>query len=239
MEEMRLQKYLALCGVASRRACEELMLSGRIYVNGVKADKLGIKVNDGDEVTFDGKPVVLRNKMIYIMLNKPPGVVTTMNDNRGRPTVKDLYAGEIKERIYPVGRLDMYSEGLLIMTNDGSLTYALTHPKHNVDKKYHVTISGGISDKELNILRNGVVIDGRTTAKAHIAEIDRHSDSTILEFIIHEGRNRQIRKMLESVGKRVVRLKRISIGNISLGNLPEGRWRRLTPSEVKYLKSLG
>ena len=239
MEEMRLQKYLALCGVASRRACEEIMLAGRVTVNGSVADQLGIKVTDSDEVKVDGKVVRQSTKKIYIMVNKPVGVVTTMDDKHGRPTVANLYENEIRERIYSVGRLDMDSEGLLIMTNDGELTYALTHPRHIVDKTYHVTINGHISDRDLQKLRKGVVIDGRKTAEASVNEIGGDANTTVLEFIIHEGRNRQIRKMLESVGKKVLVLRRVKIGNLTLGHIPEGRWRYLSPAEVKYLKSLG
>jgi len=239
MEEIRLQKYLALCGVASRRACEEIMLAGRVTVNGSVADQLGIKVTDSDEVKVDGKVVRQSTKKIYIMVNKPVGVVTTMDDKHGRPTVANLYENEIRERIYPVGRLDMDSEGLLIMTNDGELTYALTHPRHIVDKTYHVTINGHISDRDLQKLRKGVVIDGRKTAEASVNEIGGDANTTVLEFIIHEGRNRQIRKMLESVGKKVLVLRRVKIGNLTLGHIPEGRWRYLSPAEVKYLKSLG
>lgn len=239
MEEMRLQKYLALCGVASRRACEEIMIAGRVTVNGTVADQLGIKVTDSDEVKVDGKVVKQSNKKIYIMVNKPVGVVTTMDDKHGRPTVANLYENEIRERIYPVGRLDMDSEGLLIMTNDGELTYALTHPRHIVDKTYHVTIGGHISDRDLQKLRKGVVIDGRKTAEASVNEIGGDANTTVLEFIIHEGRNRQIRKMLEAVNKKVLVLRRVKIGNLQLGHIPEGRWRYLSPAEIKYLKSLG
>ena len=239
MEEMRLQKYLALCGVASRRACEEIMLAGRVTVNGKVADQLGVKVTENDDVKVDGKPVKQSSKKIYIMVNKPVGVVTTMGDNHGRPTVAQLYENEIRERIYPVGRLDMDSDGLLIMTNDGELTYALTHPRHIVDKTYHVTIGGSISERDLQKLRRGVVIDGRKTAPATVNEVGGDVNTTVLEFIIHEGRNRQIRKMLDCVNKRVLRLQRIKIGNLQLGHIPEGRWRYLSPAEIKYLKSLG
>ena len=239
MEEMRLQKYLALCGVASRRACEEIMLAGRVTVNGKVADQLGVKVTENDDVKVDGKPVKQSSKKIYIMVNKPVGVVTTMDDNHGRPTVAQLYENEIRERIYPVGRLDMDSDGLLIMTNDGELTYALTHPRHIVDKTYHVTIGGSISERDLQKLRRGVVIDGRKTAPATVNEVGGDVNTTVLEFIIHEGRNRQIRKMLDCVNKRVLRLQRIKIGNLQLGHIPEGRWRYLSPAEIKYLKSLG
>ncbi len=238
MEEMRLQKYLAMCGVASRRACEEIMLSGRVTVNGVVADSLGTKVIDTDDVKVDGKPVKLNNKKIYIMINKPVGVVTTMDDKHGRTTVAELYKNEIRERIYPVGRLDMDSDGLLIMTNDGELTYALTHPRHVIDKTYLVTINGQISDSALYKLRNGIVLDGRKTAPAVVEEVGGDNQVTILKFIIHEGRNRQIRRMLEAVNKKVLRLQRIKIGNLTLGHIPEGRWRYLSQAEIKYLKSL-
>ncbi len=238
MEEMRLQKYLAMCGIASRRACEEIMLSGRVTVNGNIADSLGTKVTETDDVRVDGKPVKLNSKKIYIMVNKPAGMVTTLEDTHGRPTVAQLYENEIRERIYPVGRLDMDSDGLLIMTNDGDLTYALTHPRHVVDKTYLVTINGQISNSALHKLRNGIVLDGRKTAPAIVEEVGGDNQTAILKFIIHEGRNRQIRRMLEAVNKKVLRLQRIKIGNLTLGHIPEGRWRYLSPAEIKYLKSL-
>ncbi|MDD4688977.1 MAG: pseudouridine synthase [Eubacteriales bacterium] len=238
-EEMRLQKYMALCGVASRRACEEIILNGRVSVNGKIVDKLGVKVTDGDEIMVDSKIIRISSKKIYIMVNKPAGIVTTMNDEQGRENVSSLYANEIRERIYPVGRLDMYSEGLLLMTNDGDLAYSLTHPKHVIDKTYLVTIKGHISELELKKLRSGVVIDGKKTSEAQVKEVGGDSTSTILEFVIHEGRNRQIRKMLEALDKKVVRLQRVKIGNLTLGHIPEGRWRHLTPSEIKYLNSIG
>lgn len=233
MEE-RLQKYMAECGVASRRKCEEIILSGRVCVNGEKTVTLGTKVNEEDVVTVDGKVISPVKKHIYIALNKPIGYVTTVSDQFDRPTVIDLVSDEIETRIYPVGRLDYDTEGLLLLTNDGDVTYKLTHPKHTIYKKYVATLNKVPNPRDVEKLRKGVVIDGKITQPA---KLDWIKDN-IIEISISEGRNRQVRKMFESVGYEVLALKRISMGNISLGNIPLGRWRHLIPAEIKYLKSL-
>ncbi|OQB15912.1 MAG: Ribosomal large subunit pseudouridine synthase B [Firmicutes bacterium ADurb.Bin193] len=232
MEEIRLQKFLADCGVASRRKAEKMIVQGRVSVNGIVADKLGTKVSVDDTVTVDGRAVSLSNKKIYMLLNKPSGYVTTVSDECGRKTVIDLVKDEVKERVYPVGRLDFETEGLLLLTNDGDVAYALTHPKHHIPKTYIAVLDSVPSPASVEKLRRGVIIDGRKTAPSKVEWLK----DNIIKIMIHEGRNRQIRKMAEAVGHSVVSLKRISIGEINLGNIPLGRWRHLTKTELEYLK---
>lgn len=235
MEEMRLQKYLAMANVASRRASEQYILDGRVKVNGVLVTELGTKVKDGDKVEVDGEEISLVKKKYYIMLNKPAGYVTTASDEFGRKTVFDL-TGDIKDRLFPIGRLDADTQGLLLLTNDGDFTYKVSHPSHNIEKVYHAYISGILTRNEADILRRGVEIDGRYTAPAKISVIDAAKNSCIVEVKIHEGRNRQVRKMLDAVGHRVLELKRVAIGNVTIGNLPLGKWRHLTEAEIKILQ---
>ena len=234
MEEMRLQKYLALCNVASRRASEEIILQGRVRINGKKCTTLGTKVSDGDEVSVDGKIISQEAKKYYIMLNKPIGYVTTVSDEQGRATVMELVS-DISKRVYPVGRLDINTEGLLLMTNDGDFTYKITHPKHKLDKTYEVWVSGKAEQNALKKLERGVIIDGKKTSPAKVDVIDYTKASALLSVTIHEGRNRQVRKMCASVGFKVMNLKRVSEGGLSLGNLPLGKWRHLTDAEVKLI----
>lgn len=234
MEEMRLQKYLALCNVASRRASEEIILQGRVRINGKKCTTLGTKVSDGDEVSVDGEIISQEAKKYYIMLNKPIGYVTTVSDEQGRATVMELVS-DISKRVYPVGRLDINTEGLLLMTNDGDFTYKITHPKHKLDKTYEVWVSGKAEQNALKKLERGVIIDGKKTSPAKVDVIDYTKASALLSVTIHEGRNRQVRKMCASVGFKVMNLKRVSEGGLSLGNLPLGKWRHLTDAEVKLI----
>ncbi len=235
MEEMRLQKYLALCSVASRRASEALILDGRVKVNGKTVTELGTKVICGDIVEVDGKEIRPDKKKIYIALNKPAGCVTTASDERGRKTVME-YVQDINERIYPVGRLDYNTEGLLIMSNDGDFTYALTHPKHEKEKVYEALVSGIVLHGAVDKLEKGVYIDGKKTAPAKAEVLEHRKNTSIIRIAIHEGRNRQVRKMCESVGHKVLALKRTSIDGIELGNLPLGKWRHLNENEIKRLK---
>lgn len=229
----RLQKFMAECGVASRRKCEELIEQGKVKVNGHVAH-IGDKVNPKkDIVTVKGKRINKEERMYYIMLNKPRGYVTTVSDELGRKTVMDLV--ECEARVYPVGRLDKDSEGLLILTNDGSFANALTHPKHNYAKVYRVTVRPSVNDEILNQLRTGIEIDGRKTAPCDVNVISEEEGRVVLEFILREGRNRQIRRMCEAVNLEVARLKRISIGPVKLGRLQTGKTRRLTDNEVKKL----
>ena len=231
--DVRLQKFMAECGVASRRKSEELIEMGKVKVNGHIAN-IGDKINPKrDIVTVRGKKINKVDRMYYIMLNKPRGYVTTVSDELGRKTVMDLV--DCKARVYPVGRLDKDSEGLIILTNDGSFANALTHPKHNYAKVYRVTVRPGVSDEILDKLRSGIEIDGRKTAPCDVNIITEEEGRVVLEFILREGRNRQIRKMCEAVNLEVARLKRISIGPVKLGMLQTGKSRELTDNEVKKL----
>ena len=235
MEE-RLQKYLAQCGVASRRKCEELILQGRVQVNGVKVTELGTKINpEKDKIKFDGKDVKQSQKLVYILLNKPIGYVTTADDQFGRDTVLDLV--KVKERIVPVGRLDMYTSGALILTNDGDFVYQVTHPKHEIEKTYTVTIKGIVQNSEVEQLRSGVKIDNYITkpARVKILKTDTEKDISRLEITIHEGKNRQVRKMCEAIGRKVFALHRSKIGNLGVKDLELGKWRYLTANEVQQI----
>ena len=235
MEEMRLQKYLALCNVASRRASEEIILSGRVMVNGIIITELGTKVKEGDEVKVDGNVVSAESKKIYIMLNKPVGYVTTVSDDQGRPTVMDLVSGDIRKRLYPVGRLDFNTEGLLLLSNDGDFTYKITHPKHKLDKAYEVWVTGKAETNAIRKLEQGIYIDGRKTAPAKVDVLESSKGSAVLSITIHEGRNRQVRKMCQAVGFKVMGLRRVSEGGLVLGNLPLGKWRHLNENEVRLI----
>lgn len=231
---VRLQKFMADCGVASRRKSEEIIEAGKVKVNGHVAH-IGDKVNPKkDLVTVRGKRINSVSRNYYIMLHKPRGYVTTVSDELGRKTVMDLVS-DIKARIYPVGRLDKDSEGLLLLTNDGAFANALSHPGHNFAKVYRVTVRSEINDEILFNLRNGIEIDGRKTAPCDVNVITEEPGRVVLEFILREGRNRQIRKMCEAVNLQVARLKRISVGSLKLGMLPQGKWRELTDNEVKKL----
>lgn len=236
-EIVRLQKYIAMSGTASRRGAEQLIEDGRVKVNGEAVKEQGVKVEIGcDKVEVDGVLLKISDKKVYIALNKPAGYVTTVKDQFDRPTVMDLLEKEIHTRIFPVGRLDYETEGLLLLTNDGEWANKVTHPKYESKKKYYAVLKGVLTIPELNKIRRGVIIDGRKTkpAECEIMEIDM--GMTLVEIIIHEGRNRQVRKMFEAVGHTVKALKRDSIGIVELGNLPEGRFRYLTSSEIEYFK---
>lgn len=234
--EVRLQKFMAEQGIASRRKSEDLIRTGKVKVNGHIA-VIGQKINPKKDLVTVGKQKIVPPKtrnMVYIMLNKPRGYVTTVSDEYDRKTVMDLIP-DIKERIYPVGRLDKDSEGLLIMTNDGSFTNCLTHPSHGLAKVYRVTVRPAVDDEILYNLRNGIVIDGRKTAPADVTVLTEEENRVVLEFVLHEGRNREIRKMCESQGLEVARLKRTAVGSLKLGVLPQGKYRELTEQEVKKL----
>ena len=235
MEE-RLQKYLANCGVASRRKCEEYILQGKVKVNGEIVTELGKKINpDQDQIQFENKIIKKKNKKIYILLNKPIGYVTTADDQFGRDTVLNLV--KVKERIVPVGRLDMYTSGALILTNDGDFVYKVTHPKHEINKTYTVTVKGIVQDNEVEMLRKGVKIEEYTTkpAKVKILKTDTEKNISRLEITIHEGKNRQVRKMCEAVGRKVLALHRSKIGNIGVKELELGKWRYLRKEEIEQL----
>ncbi len=235
MEEMRLQKYLALCSVASRRASEEIIASGRVTVNGQVVTGMGTKVAQGDEVCVDGRKVSPDEKKIYIMLNKPAGYITSVTDDRGRHTVMELVE-DIPERLYPVGRLDYDTEGLLFLTNDGDMAYSLTHPKYEKEKVYEALVKGIMYHGAVDKLKAGVYIDGRKTAPAEAEVIEHRRNTTVVRICIHEGRNRQVRKMCDAVGHSVVALRRVAFDGIEMGNLDVGKWRHLTKTEVMRLK---
>ncbi len=233
----RLQKVISAAGIASRRLAEELIKSGRVTVDGVVVTKLGTTVEVGKSVVrVDGK-LLSREKPVYIMLNKPRGVVTTVKDPRGRKTVLDLVA-EIPQRVYPVGRLDYATEGLLIMTNDGELTNNLIHPSRHVNKTYLATVSGLTGEKDLDLLRAGVNLKDGLTAPAaiKIIDVDGQRNRTTLEITIHEGKNRQIRRMFDLINQPVLRLKRIRFGRLTLDGLKPGQYRQLSAAEVNLLK---
>ena len=233
---MRLNKFLASCGVASRRDCDELIKQGKVSVNGVIAS-LGMEVDEDDEVCVDGNKVALKKNEYYI-LNKPKGYLSTVSDDKGRKTVLDLMPANVG-RIYPVGRLDYDSEGLLILTTDGELAQRLTHPSNEVPKTYLVKIEGTMTEADLNPIRSGIEIEGgyvTKKCKAHI--VQTHRDYTKIHITITEGKNREIRKMFAVIGREVQLLKRIKVGELTLRGLDRGAWRKLSKQEVAYLNSL-
>lgn len=233
---MRLQKYIAECGVASRRSAEKMIECGRVSVNGEIVDYMGCLVNpETDIVEVDGVRIEAESKKYYIMLNKPKNYVTTVSDEFGRPTVMQLVS-DINARIYPVGRLDFDTTGLLIMTNDGEFANILTHPRHTVNKVYIARVDKVPTEEQLEKLRRGVELDGVMTSPARAETIKRPQKGIEVKITIHEGRNRQVRRMLESVGINVMSLKRISVGSLTLGNLPEGKWRALSDAEINKLR---
>ena len=236
-ELVRLQKFLADSGVASRRKSEEYILDGRIKVNGNIVNELGTKVNPANDIIeFDDIKVNSNNNYVYILLNKPIGVVTTAEDQFGRDTVLDLV--KVKERVVPVGRLDMYTSGALILTNDGDFVYKVTHPKHEIVKTYTVTIKGIITKEEVLELEKGVVIDEEYTtkpAKVKILKTDQEKNISRVEIKIHEGKNRQVRKMCNAIGRKVLALHRSKIGNVEVRDMKIGTWRYLNKKEVEEI----
>lgn len=232
MEE-RLQKYLAKCGIASRRKCEEIILEGKVRVNGNTVTELGTKINpEVDTVEVDGK-VISSERKVYILLNKPVGYVTTMSDEKERPTVMELLDG-VKEKVVPVGRLDMFTSGLLLLSNDGDFVYKVTHPKHETTKTYIVKTRGVPRESDLEKLRVGVKIDDYITSPAEVNLLLKDNTNNIsrIWIRIHEGRNRQVRKMCEAIGLSVIALKREGVGNLTCEGVERGKWRYLTDEEV-------
>lgn len=234
---MRLNKYIAAAGVCSRRKADELIANGNVRINGAVMKEMGYDVADDDTVQVNGRIISAASKKVYVAVNKPLGYITSMDDDRSRATVAELVA-DIPERLFPVGRLDYNTTGLLIMTNDGDLTYTLTHPKHEVWKTYIATVSGVISDNRIARLRKGVDIGGFVTSPAKVRVIKQMPRHAVVEISIHEGKNRQVRKMFAAVGNKVQELERVSIGDIRLGRLMSGHYRKLTREEIEYLKSL-
>lgn len=236
MAQERLQKYLSECSVASRRKSEELILQGRVTVNGKKAS-LGDKVDPKtDVVAVNGKKVHKVKEKYYIMLNKPRGYVTTMSDELGRKCVKELVS-DVGAVVYPVGRLDRDSEGLLLLTNDGEFANNIMHPKKHISKTYRVTVRSAVTEDQITSLSGGVMIDGRQTLPAEVRVLEKSETRSVLEVVIYEGRNRQIRKMCEETGLEVARLKRTAVGGVKLGMLHTGSWRELSEDELKRLSN--
>ena len=246
MEE-RLQKYMARCGIASRRKCEEIILEGKIKVNGTVITEVGTKTNpEKDIVEYNNNIIKVEEKKVYIMLNKPEGYITSVKDEKGRKTVLDIV--NVEERVYPIGRLDYDSSGLLILTNDGSIYNNIIHPRVSIKKNYIAVCRGKFSENDIKSFKKGIDIGGYVTAEAAIEVISeekrfnkrKNCDEILstVEISIHEGKNRQIRRMCSSLNHEVISLKRVSIGNIKLGYLKKGEWRHLTDKELDYIKSL-
>lgn len=234
----RLQKYLARSGVASRRAAEELIRRGLVKVNGIVVTEMGTQIDpEQDLITVNGKVVKPEEKKVYLLFNKPLRVVTTLDDPQGRAKVTDFLHG-IKERVFPVGRLDYLTEGLLLLTNDGDLAYRLTHPRYQIAKTYLASVQGSVSHQLVRVLEKGVELEDGKTQPAQVRVIKRTPQETLMEITIREGRNRQVRRMCEKIGHPVLSLKRISFGNLELGNLPTGQYRYLSRSEESALKKL-
>ncbi|OPJ57212.1 pseudouridine synthase [Alkalithermobacter paradoxus] len=235
---MRLNKYIALCGITSRRKADELIVNAKVKVNGKIVNEVGTNIDENNDIVeVEGKKINLEQKKIYILLNKPEGYVTTVKDQFNRKNVVDLI-GSVRERIYPVGRLDYDTSGLLILTNDGELTFKLTHPKHEIPKTYIAKIKGHPDKLSIDRFQKGIKIDNYITSPAKFKVLEYGKDFSKVEITIHEGKNRQVRKMCQAIGHPVLTLKRISMGNITLSNLKKGEWRYLSSKEISYLKSL-
>lgn len=230
----RLQKVMAHAGIASRRKSEEIISQGRVKVNGQVVTEPGMKVSSEDVLEVDGE-IITSEKLVYILLNKPVGYISTVDDTHGRKTVLDLIK-DVSQRIYPVGRLDLDTSGLLLLTNDGQLTYKLTHPGHEVDKTYLVEVDGYPGDYIYKKLENGIILEDGLTAPARIKNVRKKGNKTSFELTIHEGRNRQVRRMCEQIGYPVTGLKRIKIDFLTLDGLPDGKYRFLSNYEIKNLK---
>lgn len=235
MDSIKLQKYFSDCGILSRRAAEEEIKQGKVTVNGERAF-LGMRIfPDVDVVVYKGARVIAQSEeKLYILLNKPRGIVTTLSDEKGRPTVLSLISG-LGARVYPVGRLDIDSDGLLLLTNDGALTNKLTHPRHKIPKIYNVTVKGEVTEGALTLLSSPLIIDGYKIQPVEVEIIKKEPSQTILKMTLYEGRNRQIRKMCALADLKITRLTRVALGNIALGSLEVGKWRFLTKSETDYL----
>jgi 23S rRNA pseudouridine2605 synthase len=234
-ELTRLQKHLAQCGVASRRKAEEYITAGRVTIDGITVVDMGVKIDPEKQIVrVDGKKIHQEKKNVYLLLNKPKGYVTTMSDPQGRPIVTDLIKNT-RERLFPVGRLDLDTQGALILTNDGEFAQRVQHPRHMITKTYEALVAGFPSKHSISLLENGITIDGRITAPAILAILKRTSRSTLIKIIIHEGRKRQVRKMFQAVGHPVISLKRIAYGSLFLQNLKEGQYRTLTPKDLNKI----
>ena len=232
-EKMRLEKFLSESGIASRRDAKQYITAGRVSVNSERVLIPGTHIApQQDEITFDGKPIRGKPKQIYLMLNKPAGYVTTVRDERGRPTVMTLVP-DISERIYPVGRLDLDTEGLLLMTNDGDFAHRILHPSHEIQKTYIAWVEGQPNRREIQRMREGIEIEEGVVTSAKVDQTERREGQTQFKVVIHEGKKRQIRRMFHAIGHDVLHLKRIGIGSLSLGRLSIGKYRLLTPPEIE------
>ena len=234
---MRLNKYIAHAGLASRRKADDLTMNGNVKINGVTMREPGYDVKPGDVVEVNGTMIRSQEKSEYVLLNKPVGYITSVHDEKGRPVVTELVA-DVDARLFPVGRLDYNTSGMLILTNDGDLAYRLTHPKHQVTKTYRARVAGVLSKEKLARLRKGVDIGGFVTSPAQVKILKQGERSAVVEIQIHEGKNRQVRKMFAAVGNKVQELQRTAIGDLYLGRLKEGHYRKLTKEEIEYLKHL-
>ena len=234
---MRLQKYIAQCGIASRRSAEAMIAEGRVTVNGEVVTEMGVKVEEGDTVTVDGAAAILKSECVYILFNKPRAVMTTMSDKEDRKCVAD-YFKELGTRVYPVGRLDYMTDGLLIMTNDGELANALTHPSHQVYKHYSALVDRAPEEEHIEKLRSGVMLSDGMTLPAKAKAYKTSDGRGVVSVSIREGRNRQVRRMLEKLGYEVVALRRTGVGKLTVDGVEPGEWRYLAPEEVEYLKRI-
>ena len=233
---MRINKYIAQSGFCSRRKADELVANGNVKINGAVMREPGYDVTEEDKVEVNGTLIGKQEKKVYFLLNKPTGYITTVSDDKERPTVMDLVS-DIDERIFPVGRLDYNTSGMLILTNDGDFAYRVSHPKHELTKTYRARVAGVLSNEKCARLRKGVDIGGFVTSRAKVEIVKGLQRSTIVDISIHEGKNRQVRKMFKAVGNNVQELQRIAIGDIHLGRLKEGYYRKLTREEIEYLKN--
>ena len=233
---MRINKYIAQSGFCSRRKADDLVANGNVKINGAVMKEPGYDVAEGDKVEVNGTLISKAEKKVYYLLNKPVGFVTTVSDDKDRPTVMDLVS-DIDERIFPVGRLDYNTSGMLILTNDGDFAYRVSHPKHELSKTYRARVAGVLSNEKCAKLRKGVDIGGFVTSRAKVEIVKGLERSTVVDISIHEGKNRQVRKMFKAVGNNVQDLQRIAIGDIHLGRLKEGYYRKLTREEIEYLKN--
>lgn len=237
MEE-RLQKILARSGIASRRVAEQLIKDGKVSVDGKVVTEMGLRLDpDCHCIEFEGRPLTLEEQKIYILLNKPRGYVTTMRDPQGRPIVNSLLKGTVKERVFPVGRLDLDTEGALLLTNDGELAQRVQHPSHEVNKTYEARVAGLPSTRELARLEKGILLEGAMTWPAKIRMLAQSKKDTTIRIVIHEGKKRQVRKMFDAIGHRVLALKRIAYGRLGLGDLEVGKFRFLTPADIDLIFS--
>lgn len=234
---MRLNKFMAACGVASRRKCDEIIAEKRVKINGNTVTKLGVDVGKLDTVTLDDKPIFVDENFVYLMLNKPVGFITSVSDPQGRKTVMQLLP-KLESRVFPVGRLDYDTSGLLLFTNDGDLAQKLMHPKNEFGKTYIATVNGCVTKSDLQKLRNGVDIGNFVTSRASAEILNCQKGKTEVKLTIHEGKNRQVRRMFESLGKKVEKLQRVFLGKLGLYGLPVGKVRKLTKDEINYLQNL-